>query len=384
MKIILSLTHRCNLGCQYCYAGRADRRTMALATAYKAVDFGFQRARADEQIEFSFFGGEPLLCLDLIKAIITYIRTQQLIYQQPIRLSLTTNGTIFSAAIVQLFQTEGIDLCISLDGPASIHDRHRVFKNGAGSFALVQATLAQALAALPAVQVNAVYGPDTLAALPESVAYIFGLGAPSIHINPNICAVWPDESLAAIDPVFQRLADYYIDCYAQGREIAINTIDSKIIVFLKRGYDAADRCGMGRTQWAFAPSGNVYPCERFIGEDTDQSFCLGNIHTGLNEARRCLLLQQTGNRTQACLACPLRHYCMNWCGCTNYAMTGQTDQAGAVLCALERATIRAAQRVLTTLQEEQNELFVDHFMRYVYRDVARAGQPVAEAAVVPA
>jgi uncharacterized protein len=60
MKIILSLTHRCNLGCQYCYAGRADRRTMALATAYKAVDFGFQRARADEQIEFSFFGGEPL------------------------------------------------------------------------------------------------------------------------------------------------------------------------------------------------------------------------------------------------------------------------------------------------------------------------------------
>jgi uncharacterized protein len=383
MKIILSLTHRCNLGCHYCYAGRSDRRTMSLATARKAIDFGFQRAGADERVEISFFGGEPLLCRELIRTIVAYIRTQQTIYPQPVRLSLTTNGTVFDDEIIDLLQREGIELCISLDGPPAIHDRHRIFRNGRGSFATVAATLQRALATLPAVQVNAVYGPDTLAALPESVAFLVGLGAPAIHINPNICAVWPPDVLEEIEPAFQRLADFYIDCYAHDREIALNAIDSKIIVFLKRGYSPEDRCGMGRTQWAFAPSGNVYPCERFIGDDRDFTFCLGNIHTGLSDKRCCLLLRQTGNRTQACLSCPLRNYCMNWCGCTNYYLAGQTDQAGAVLCALERATLHAAHRVLTTLYEQQNEQFVDHFMRYIARDVALARQTAPVQPVVP-
>ncbi len=66
MKIALSLTHSCNLACDYCYAGRSFNRHMSLETAQRAVDFAMERTQPHERIEFAFFGGEPLLRFELI------------------------------------------------------------------------------------------------------------------------------------------------------------------------------------------------------------------------------------------------------------------------------------------------------------------------------
>ena len=88
------------------------------------------------------------------------------------------------------------------------------------------------------------------------------------------------------------IATHYIQCYERGQEVALNLIDSKLMLFLKDGYGAEDRCGMGDTEWGFAPSGNIYPCERFVGEDDDLSMCIGNIHTGFETSRRCAVLSK--------------------------------------------------------------------------------------------
>jgi len=165
-------------------------------------------------------------------------------------------------------------------------------------------------------------------------------------------------------PVYQEVARLYVDAYRRGQEVAINLIDGKIILFLKGGYTEADTCGMGKWQWAFAPSGNIYPCERFIGEDDDPRFQLGNLETGMDERRRIWITRLAGNRNLACLECELRPYCMNWCGCTNYYTTGRVDVAGPVLCASERAAIHAARGVLSTLSQEENALFMTHILHY--------------------
>ena len=56
---------------------------------------------------------------------------------------------------------------------------------------------------------------------------------------------------------------------------------------------------------------------------------------------------------------------MNWCGCTNYFMSGQTDIATPMLCAMERAAIRATRHVFDSLVNTQDELFTDHMYRYI-------------------
>jgi uncharacterized protein len=366
VKVTLSLTHRCNLACRYCYSGRARKPDMSLATAEKIVDFALGITPSGQSTDFCFFGGEPFLCFDLMKDITAYIREQQRARGKSARLSVTTNGTILTRSILDFVKQENVGLCISIDGPAHVHDLNRCWHDGRGSFAQVVHNLQVAIAQLERVQVNAVYGPETLDFLPESVSFLTQLGASAIHLNSNICASWPKGICSKLQECYMQLADHYIECYQRQQEIALNLIDNKVILFWKGGYGAEDLCGMGETEWGFAPSGNIYPCERLIGEDNDGSLCLGNIHTGLSLERRCSLLEERGNHNMECKTCGVKDYCMNWCGCTNYYLTGHTDLAGSMLCASERAAMKAAQHVAITLSEQANDLFADHFMRYLY------------------
>jgi uncharacterized protein len=364
VKIALGLTHDCNMSCRYCYTGRKFKRDMSLDTARRIVDFAIEITPPRRVIEFSFFGGEPLLRLDLMKEITGYIQEKALRNERPFSLSVTSNGTLLSPPILDFFEAEGIDLCISIDGPPHVHNLNRRYRDGRGSFERVAGNLKLAIERLSRLQVNAVYGPDTLDFLPESVSFFSRLGVPTIHLNPNICASWGEETYPRLREAYMKIAEHYIENYRQGQEIAINLLDSKILLFLKGGYGAGngDKCGMGETEWGFAPSGNIYPCERLIGEDNGSPLCLGNIHTGLDQTRRRALLEHRGNHNEECKNCSLQKYCMNWCGCTNYHLTGHTDLAGPMICESEKALIQAAKHVLLSLKT--NELFLEHFMKY--------------------
>jgi uncharacterized protein len=374
MKATLCLTQRCNLACDYCYAHPSNggsAHDMALDVAQRAVAWIFNQLPADEPdgapggtpLDLCFFGGEPLLCLETLARAARLARVLAQMRHVPLQMSLTTNGTLLSAEALQRLGELEIEPCVSLDGPPAVHDAHRRHLHGRGSHTETLAGLLAAREALPRVQVNAVYGPDTLEALPETVAYLDGLDVAGLHINPNITAAWPEATWPRFGPVYDRIADYAIARYQAGAPLALNLLDSKLILLLKGGYGPADVCSMGEREWAIAPNGAIYPCERFVGAGdgaADHSLALGHLDTGVDETRRCALLARRGNHTPACAACPDRPYCMNWCGCTNYHLTGQTDQAAPVLCASERAAIRAAEKVLISLGQAGNEAFVDH------------------------
>ncbi len=366
MKVTLSLTHNCNLACRYCYAGRKIRRNMTPETAFKVVDFALEQAGDGRPVQINFFGGEPFLCLDLMWGVADYARRCAIQRDKDVSFGVTTNGTLLDSVVLRFLSDHKVDLCISLDGPAPVHNRHRVYADGKGSFDKVVRNLERALAELPSVQVNAVYGPHTLPMLSEVLDLFIHLEVPAVHLNPDITARWEPDAIAGLAPAFEKVADRYIDCYRSGRELAVNAIDGKIILFMKGGYQPEDCCGMGETEFGVAPSGNIYACERFIGQDDDFRFLLGNIHHGVDLKNRCRIASMRGNQNPECPHCHFRPYCMNWCGCTNFHMTGFSNWAGAALCAGERAAIEAAKRVFTTLAG--NDLFIDHLMHYLQKE----------------
>jgi uncharacterized protein len=362
VKFSLSLTHRCNLACRYCYAGKAFKKDMPLVTAKKIIDFAFNITLPGEIMEFCFFGGEPLLVFNLMEKAVGYIQVKQHDRNQNIHLSVTTNGTLLTQHILDYLQNENVSLCVSIDGPAYIHNQNRRYSDGRGSFEDVLKNLKRAVQCLDDVQVNAVYGPEIINFLPNIISFFIHHGISTIHLNPDITATWHNGSYDNLKNIYMQIAKYYIRLFQQGKELAINLLDSKILVFLKNGYMKRDKCGMGETEWGFAPSGNIYPCERFIGEDNNIAFCLGNIHTGFNLMRRCSLLKQSGNCDEKCITCTLRNYCMNWCGCTNYFLTGNMNLVGSMMCASEKAALIAAYHALLTLKD--NDLFLNHFLKY--------------------
>jgi uncharacterized protein len=148
--------------------------------------------------------------------------------------------------------------------------------------------------------------------------------------------------------VYNAIGEKYIEFYNNGVPRYISLIDGKIAVILRGGYKPLERCRMGKGEFAFAPSGNVYLCERLIGSDEGKEHCLGNINNGGIHGKACQEISGAAINKE-CLTCGLKDYCMNWCGCTNYHSTGNYNMVSPFMCASEKAAINAAFEVIQSM-----------------------------------
>ena len=99
--LCLHVSHDCNLRCQYCFASTGDfgtgcRMTMDIETAKKAIDFVVKRSGNRRNIEVDFFGGEPLMAMNTVKATVEYARSVEKEHNKNFRFTITTNGVLLS------------------------------------------------------------------------------------------------------------------------------------------------------------------------------------------------------------------------------------------------------------------------------------------------
>lgn len=356
MKLTLLVTQDCNLACGYCYIGKRRSR-MPLDVARRILDFGFPRALAGERIDVGFFGGEPLLELALLDEINDLVEHHPQFSDRIVR-TVVTNGTIFTDRVVDFFRAHDVGLGISCDGPPDVHDGQRRFVNGNGSGRVVERTIRFAVASLPGVMVNAVYGPDTVRLLPSTVDYLSSLGVRCIYLTPNYSACWRPGDLAAMAEAYRRVADSWVRWHCTDDPHFISLIDSKIAVILRDGYQPLERCRMGCGEFAFTPAGDIYPCERLVGDGGD-AHRIGNVRTGLRLERLLQRKAPGGDRNRECETCSVRDYCMHWCGCSNFFATGSYNRVSEFLCASEKAALHVAQSAFESLEAAGVSLF-DH------------------------
>lgn len=354
MKYTLSLTHECNLRCSYCYIDKHSA-VMSPELAEKIIDEIFRHTPAEENVDIGFFGGEPLLEFELLKTIVGLIENHPLYEERAVVLSITTNGTIFNRDIGEFLAKHGFVLCISCDGPSWIHDSYRRFKNGQGSFAIIKKNILLAKELLPRIWINTVYHPRTLDLLPKVIDYFASLRVDRIYLNPDFSANWTEADAALLPAVYGEIGKQYVELTLKGRSQYISLIDTKLSVIVKDGYAATDRCRMGKGEFAFSATGNIYPCERLIGADEKGQHCIGHIESGLSRVRACTKTGTVSNANTECANCSLAIYCMNWCGCSNYFSTGHYSYVGPFLCASEKAAIHTALQVFQALEEHYGE-----------------------------
>ena len=135
----LQVTQNCNLRCGYCiYSGAyKDQRThtnkrMTWEMAKKAIDFYLEHSSDTKELSIGFYGGEPLLEIELIKRCIDYL--DETVQGKEIEYYITTNGTLLNEEIFLFLSSHSFHILISLDGNKEEHDKHRRFLSGEGSF----------------------------------------------------------------------------------------------------------------------------------------------------------------------------------------------------------------------------------------------------------
>lgn len=121
-------TFKCNFSCPYCYEVK-NGQTMNIETAKNVIEFIKKSAHGSRAVYISWYGGEPLMAIDIISYIsenlMTYFNSQSIEYSS----AMVTNGYFVSEDVVKDLKRYNIKSCqITLDGIAATHNRKRFDK----------------------------------------------------------------------------------------------------------------------------------------------------------------------------------------------------------------------------------------------------------------
>jgi uncharacterized protein len=356
--VALSLTHNCNLRCIYCYAGDKKSSRMDEKTGKKTLDF--LANQTEKVVTITFFGGEPLLEYEMIKVLVNYADEN---WKDRFAFRISTNGTKLTREMLEFFAKHKIFFTLSLDGNKDQHDRSRPDAAGNGSYDKIVSKLDDILKFNPYTLAVSVIHPDTVGSVASGAKEIFKLGFRYLLQSLDYSADWKDSHIAVLKKQYLELSEYYYKKIMDDKKIYYSPFDERIKTWAQKPYELGDLCDIGNTQIAIAPSGNIYPCVQFIGEDSEKSQLnsMGNVFDGFNDKRRTYFVEQNYSERKECVGCALLGRCSNYCGCVNWKSTGEINKVPPIICEHERMLMPIADKLGNRLWKKNSQLFKKKF-----------------------
>ena len=354
MQYTLNITENCNMLCTYC---RLDKqpKTMTKTVAYKAVDMIFQDK--SESINIGFYGGEPLLCKDLIKDIVAYTKEKNAAAtaHKKIYFKITTNGTLLDEDFLKYAKQEGILLALSLDGTQVAHDRNRTLKDGSGTYDRVLEIVPQMLKYNKYTPAMITVTPNNVADFAQSVEHIYKLGFIYLMCAFDYQSEWDEEDFKQLKRQYKKLAEFYYENTIKENKFFLSPFESKIQSHIKNREYCAQRCILGYEQIVVGADGKLYPCLSFLGVE---EYCIGNVDGVIDGERRKSIFEKSRSEHPECEQCEIRTRCFHQCACMNFKTTGDVNEPSPFMCANERLLIPITDKVASRLYNARNGMFI--------------------------
>lgn len=374
MELTLFLDHACNLRCSYCYGGAKFSRPMDPAVMRRAVDLAL--AQSPPSLTVSFFGGEPLLHVDLVEETMAYVEdriARSRLPRVPLGYVVNTNGTTVDERVIRLLAPpRRVGVFVSLDGPADLHDRNRVDCTGRGSHAQVAANLARLRGHHIPYSLVAVFRPDGAGRLGDVVRALAAERPDTILLAADLRAPWTEEAIVVLRQGLAAAGAVWTEAFRQGQALRLEPFHTKVLTHLHQGIPCPERCRLAGESFAVAPSGRIYPCAQMIGEDSSDELIIGTVATGLDRRRIAELQEKKDRVEETCRPCALRERCPSHCGCQQWHLTGELGRINATLCEIEEAFITAADAASAALFAEACPTFIATYYRKRYQPVPGA------------
>ncbi|MGQ9779721.1 MAG: thioether cross-link-forming SCIFF peptide maturase [Bacillota bacterium] len=346
--LCLHVAHDCNLRCAYCFAAKGDyrggRRLMPFAVARRALDFLIENSGDRREIEVDFFGGEPLLNMDVVKQVVAYGKERAAESGKNIHFTLTTNGTLLNEEIIEFLNEHMDNVVISLDGRPEVHDAKRYDITGRGSFDRIcpQALRLVERRGAKSYFIRGTFTADNLD-FANDVLFLADLGFREISIEPVVGTGAPfylrQEDLPAILVEYEHLAEAVLLREAQGKgfrfyHFQLDLYKGPCLVRRIHG------CGAGVEYLAVSPEGDLYPCHQFVSED---SFKMGDLQRGIiREDIREDFLKTNILTVKNCQECWAKLFCSGGCHAHAYFTHRDLRRPNELTCAMTRKRIECA------------------------------------------
>jgi uncharacterized protein len=364
MHLTLHLTRACNLRCSYCYSPPKTGPAMTLETGRRALEFG--STLCDGSCGIVLFGGEPLLHKELIRDLVAKARRMEQQGQGRFHFKLTTNGLLLDDEFLQFALDEDILIAMSLDGVREAHDRHRRLPDGSPSFDRLLPKLRLLLSVRPYASVLMVVNPDTAQFLSESVSFLLDEGCRYLVVSLNYAGSWTEPELDELQRQYERLGELYVQWSRQGRKFYLSPFEVKLSSHIQGEEVCKEHCELGNRQISVDPQGFLFPCVQFTAAGPASRWCIGDVISGIDDAKRATLHDESQDEKEPCRGCAIRRRCHNTCGCLNWQTTGSVARVSPVLCRHEQILLPIVDRMGETLYREQNRLFLNKHYNPVY------------------
>lgn len=356
--MVLEVAQDCNLRCRYCYAegGTYGKIPLLLEPeiARRAVRCLVKESGTRRTVTLILFGGEPLLNMEAIRAVVEEAEEQGRETGKKVFLSITTNGTLLTPNIAAFLKQHRIAVSVSIDGPADLHDANRRDERGKGSYE-------RAVASLPAlldgncapVAARVTLAPDQWERIEEVFDHVLGLGFHEVGISPASPihrALLPDPGEEEdLFRGFASLTERFVREAREGRVLPFtNIID--LLARLHAGATRSISCGAGLGYLAVDAGGRFYLCHRLTGEET---FCVGSLAEGADFKKiRKVLESVTAGNESLCQACWARTLCGGGCHYENHLRESRLGLAPGSSCGFVRRWLQHGIETYAKLRDE--------------------------------
>lgn len=378
-NVHLTLTHRCNLACRYCFV-KQEPLDMTWEIAKDSIDFLARNAKASGvKPRICFFGGEPLIMWEpLIVPTVKYIDTW---YKDlNFALSITTNGMLLTEDKIAFIKEHKIGILTSIDGDGCTQNYNRPLHNGGESLPLIEPNLKSLLAAGFTPTFRSTIIPDTCGEMYNNYLYAISFGYKSMFLITDAYSTWDENSEKTVRDELYKIADHYIWFWRANKEPPLR------MSFLERFFAtwrqeqnqkikgitkmvnpciARRKCGLGQnSSAAISPAGNIYACQELTSNEGPESiFYIGNIYTGVEDERRLKLAELfdtvPATSEDGCDDCPVKNTCNRGCVANNYMITGKVGTASHGFCFFNKLVHEVAEYISGELKD------MPEFIQYV-------------------
>ncbi|MDE7192156.1 MAG: thioether cross-link-forming SCIFF peptide maturase [Clostridia bacterium] len=341
--LCLHICNDCNLRCKYCFADEGtyhttERAYMSEEVGKKAIDFLIAHSGKRNNLEVDFFGGEPLMNLDVVKAIVEYARSREKESEKSFNFTMTTNCVLLNDKNIEWLNKEMFNVVLSIDGRHDVHSAVRKAVNGKDCYDLI-ANNAIKFAKARGDKSYYVRGTFTAQNLDfaDDVLTLNDMGFDQISIEPVVTDIADlkitKEHLPAILKEYERLAENYIDRRKTDKwfnffHFMIDLEGGPCIVKRLTG------CGSGCEYLAITPTGGIYPCHQFA---ENKDYYMGNVFDGdLDLSISDKFADNIVTNKPDCKDCMAKYYCSGGCVANNLNYAGDMGKPYDISCEMMR------------------------------------------------
>ncbi len=304
----LNLSENCNLRCKYCYMcnkKNVNFNIMPFETAEKAIKAFYQNLKLFDIKDSSlwFFGGEPMLNLSLLEKCLKLIEKMNEGLENPPRLIIVTNGTIYPERLISLFKKLNMSINFSMDGIGKAHDSMRCFADGRGSFQVVEENLRRYKKDGFRINLGAVLNINNIDHIKEMIDYCNKIGQDYFSIGVVAFDLTYRADVDKMVSVLLELLDY-----AKEKKVSLGGFWKGVLSQLNKPNGLKHCAGTGN-EITVQPDGTLRPCSAF----EDSFGHIDDLESYFSSPGYELLVSRMVGNLGHCNGCPIEGMCKGGC-----------------------------------------------------------------------